>query len=69
MTGRRFPPPWRYERIPGGWRVHDGTGRPVAYVYGDDAQHGAGSDKLTVEEGRRIAAQIARLPDLLKSRE
>jgi hypothetical protein len=69
MTGRRFPPPWRYERIPGGWRVHDATGRPVAYVYAEDRPTGASDDKLTVEEGRRIAAQIARLPELLKAQD
>lgn len=69
MTGRRFPPPWRHERIPGGWIVRDGTGRALAYVYGDDGPQGASSDKLTVDEGRRIAAQIARLPELLKGKE
>jgi hypothetical protein len=63
---RRFPAPWQAERIPGGWRVLDGTGRAIAYVYAEDRPTGASNDKLTVDEGRRIAAQIARLPELLK---
>lgn len=65
MTNRRFPPPWMHERIPGGWIVRDATGRALAYVYADDRATGASDDKLTVDEGRRIAAQIARLPELL----
>jgi hypothetical protein len=32
----RFPPPWRLEDVPGGYRVTDAHGRPLAYVYGVD---------------------------------
>jgi hypothetical protein len=64
---RRFPAPWRAERTPGGWQVLDATGRSLAYVYAEDRPD-ANNDKLTVDEGRRIAAQIARLPELLTPR-
>ena len=49
----------------GGWRVEDATGQPLAYVYGDDRPQGASSHVLTVDQARRIALGIARLPDLL----
>jgi hypothetical protein len=65
---RRFPPPWAVVRTPGGWRVDDGTGRPVAYVYGRDDAPGANDQAMTVDEARRIAVQIARLPKLLDVR-
>ena len=62
---RRSPPPWTTIRTEGGWRVNDATGRPLAYVYGHDDQ-GAGSHHLTVDEARRIAVNIAKLPELLQ---
>jgi hypothetical protein len=59
---RRFLPPWRVTPIPGGWRVDDASGRPLAYVYGRDDQ-GASGTGLTVDEARRIATGISRLPE------
>jgi hypothetical protein len=64
---RRFPPPWTVVRTEGGWRVDDGSGFPLVYVYGRDDQ-GVNSQKLTVDEARRIAANVARLPELLRKR-
>ena len=58
----RFPAPWRVERVPGGWRVHDAVGQALAFVYCSDAS----SSIMTVDEAQQIAAQIARLPELLK---
>jgi hypothetical protein len=34
MPQRRFPRPWRFERIPGGYRVINANGRALAHVYG-----------------------------------
>ena len=62
---RRFPPPWAVTRTKGGWRIEDATGQPLAYVYGDDRPQGASSQVLTVDEARRIALGIARLPELM----
>lgn len=65
MPERRFPAPWRIERLPGGYRVADGTGVALAYVYCRADPSGGNDQSLTPDEARRIAAQIARLPGLL----
>jgi len=31
----RFPRPWRFEPIPGGYRVIDANGLALAHVYGE----------------------------------
>jgi hypothetical protein len=33
MTSRRFPPPWRADKIPGGYVVRDANGQALAYIY------------------------------------
>jgi hypothetical protein len=45
--------------------VDDATGRPLAYVYGRDDEGEAGSSHLTIDEARRMAVNIARLPERL----
>jgi hypothetical protein len=34
MPQRRFPRPWRFEPIPGGYRVIDVNGLALIHVYG-----------------------------------
>jgi hypothetical protein len=66
MTQRRFPPPWKIERIVGGYVVKDANGQSLAYVYGRESR--ADADKaqlLTLDEARRIATNIAKLPSFL----
>jgi hypothetical protein len=52
--------------MPGGYVVRDATGQALAYVYSRDNDAEARQAKvLTSDEGRRIATNIARLPELL----
>jgi hypothetical protein len=66
MPDRHFPPPWSVEDNGACFVVRDGNGQPLAYVYYDEEpgrRNAAGL--LTRDEARRIAANIAKLPDLL----
>ena len=66
MTRGPFPPPWTVEQIPGGYKVLDANGQPLAYVYGRETKAGADiANVLTMDEARRIASNIAKLPALL----
>jgi hypothetical protein len=65
-ASRRLPPPWRVDKIPGGHVVRDANRQALAYVYSPaDPTEAAQAKTLTADEGRRIAANIARLPELL----
>jgi hypothetical protein len=66
MNGRRFPPPWRADKIPGGYVVRDANGQALVYVYSrDDDAEALQAKVLTKDEARRIAINVARLPQLL----
>lgn len=66
---RRFPVPWAAQQIPGGYIVKDATGQSLAYVYARDTKAQADTAKvLTMDEARRIASNIVKLPKLLKGR-
>jgi hypothetical protein len=63
---RRFPAPWRVESIAGGFKIMDADKQSIAYVYGHADPRDAGTaNALTLDEARRIAANIAKLPSLL----
>ena len=67
---RRFPPPWTAELIPGGYVVKDANGQALAYVYARETRAHADIAKvLTMDEARRVASNIAKLPTLLRSEE
>jgi hypothetical protein len=59
QSTRGFPPPWTVEQIPGGYKVLDANGQGLAYVYGRETKADA---VLTMDEARRIASNIAKLP-------
>jgi hypothetical protein len=64
---RRFPAPWREERFSGGYIVRDATGQAFAYLYARSTEdEDIAAKQLTMDEARRIAAKIARLPELLR---
>jgi len=66
MTPRRFPPPRTVEERPACFIVKDANGRDIAFVYYEEEPGRRTAAKLmTQDEARRIAANIAKLPDLL----
>jgi hypothetical protein len=65
-ASRRFPTPWNADPMPGGYVVRDANGQALAYLYSRDNETEARQAKvLTEDEARRIAVNIARLPELL----
>jgi hypothetical protein len=69
LQARRFPAPWHVEERGESFVVVDANQRPLAYLYFDDGDAARREDtkRMTREEARRIAAAVAKLPDLLRA--
>jgi len=64
---RCFPPPWSVEETEACFIVRDHNGLALAYVYcEDEAGRRSAANLLTHDEALRIAADVAKLPDLLR---
>ena len=68
MPDRRFPAPWTVEEYRGiSYIVRDANNFAVAYVYFErEPGRRAAAHLMTKDEARKIAAGIAKLPELLK---
>ena len=54
----------------GGYVVRDANGQELAYIYSRETKAEAlQANVLTKDEARRIAVNVARLPDLLGTRD
>jgi hypothetical protein len=67
MPDRRFPSPWSSEEHSDYFVVRDHNGQELAYIYYENELRPAISrNLLTKDDARRIAADFARLSELLR---
>jgi hypothetical protein len=70
MPEHRFPPPWTADVTPNCFIVRDANGQALSFVYYENEPgRRAAAKLLSKDEARRIAANIIKLPDLLRKPE
>jgi hypothetical protein len=70
MTPRRFPPPWMVEELEACFVVRDHDGQQLTYVcFEDEPGRRSAAKLLTRDEARRIAVNIAKLPERCNRRD
>ena len=61
-----IPSTMAIEELDGGFKIVDSNGQSLAFVYGHlDPRDAVTANGLTLDEARRIASNIAKLPALL----
>ena len=63
---RKFPPPWSVEEKSAHFAICDSNGRALAFVYFENESGRRSGHLLSKDEARRIATQMARVPELLQ---
>jgi hypothetical protein len=67
MRKRRFPPPWFIEDIGDCFVVKASNNRPLVFIYyGEGVARRSLAKLFTRDAARRIAASIAKVPELLQ---
>ena len=65
-TAHRFPPPWTVDETAECFIVRDATGQALGYFYFHGSKSTSGSKRLSKDEARQMAFNVAKLPKLLR---